>query len=60
MPIQHLKASALARKNCNAFCIGCSERVTEAKDEGFWTIWTSDMIYCPRCAKGEGIGKGDY
>jgi hypothetical protein len=60
MPVQHLKASALVRKSRNASCFRCGDRATEAKDDGTWTIWTSDMTYCPRCAKKEGIGPEDY
>ena len=60
MPVQHLKACVLNRKNCNAFCSGCGERVADAKEDALWTIWTSDMTYCPVCAKSEGNGPDDY
>lgn len=61
MPIQHMKASTLAQKVWNAFCYGCRASAADADgDEALWTIWTSDMVYCPKCAKKEGIGKDDY
>jgi hypothetical protein len=25
-----------------------------------WTIWAPEMVYCPPCAKGQGIGPDDY
>lgn len=60
MPIQHLKVSALTRKNCTTFCFQCGDKASEATDDAKWTVWTSDMTYCPICAKKEGIGPDDY
>ena len=51
MPVRYVKPSALKTKNPNALCYGCSkEAAGDSKDE-LWTIWTSTMYYCPRCAK---------
>jgi hypothetical protein len=60
MPVQHLKASALVGKRWDAFCFECGTKAAETKDDATWTIWTSDMTYCPVCAKEEGIGPDDY
>lgn len=60
MPVQHVKASALVSKNWNACCVECKDKAAAAPKESMWTIWTADMIYCPECAKREGIGKDDY
>ncbi len=60
VPVQHLKASALVVKRWSAFCVECGDKAAGASGDGLWTIWTSEMIYCPACAKREGIGPDDY
>ena len=60
MPIQHVKISTLSGKNRNAFCFACGEKAVEAKADATWMIWTSDMTYCQRCAKKEGIGPNGH
>ena len=60
MPIEHLKPSALTRKQWGAFCFECGKKAAEATDDTLWTVWAPDMLYCPSCAKEEGIGPDDY
>ena len=60
MPVQHLKASALVKKQWGAFCCECGKNAADATDDSLWTVWTVEMLYCPKCAKGEGIGPDDF
>lgn len=60
MPIEHLRPSALCRKQWRAFCFSCGKEAANATDDAVWTIWAPEMVYCPSCAKDEGIGPDDY
>ena len=60
MPGEHLKPSALLRKQGRAFCFGCGKKAADATDDALWTIWAPAMVYCQSCAKDEGIGPDDY
>lgn len=60
MPIEHLRPSALRRKHSRAFCFSCGKEAADAPDDAVWTIWAPEMVYCPSCAKDEGIGPDDY
>lgn len=60
MPVEHLTPSALIRKQWRAFCFACGKKPTDATDDALWTIWAPEMVYCPPCAKGQGIGPDDY
>lgn len=60
MPVKHVKPSTLTQTVWTAFCYECHASAADATDEALWTVWTRDMVYCPKCAKEEGIGPGDY
>lgn len=56
MPAKHITAKILVLKKPNAECCDCSLEVADSPEEEIWTIWNEHHIYCPRCAKNEGIG----
>jgi hypothetical protein len=56
MTAQHVKAYRLLATKPGASCCDCGKEVGDAPEEQIWTIWNRKMIYCPKCAKNEGIG----
>ena len=56
MSAKHITAASLVKQMPNAECCDCSKEADAAHEEETWTIWNQKIIYCPRCARYEGIG----
>lgn len=56
MSAQYVTALDLFQKKPNASCCDCKKEAAEAPEQQVWTIWNNKLIYCPDCAKKEGIG----
>lgn len=59
MAAQYIPAYKLLRLKPNAECCDCAKEVDDAPDNEVWTIWNGNIIYCPKCARNEGIGPHD-
>lgn len=58
MPAQHVTAWNLFKSQANTSCCDCSKEVASVVDrdpEQTWVIWNGRFVYCPKCAKREGI-----
>ena len=58
MSARHVKASLLIRERSRASCCDCGKEAAQESEGKIWTIWNREMIYCPACARHEGISPG--
>jgi hypothetical protein len=55
MSARHVTASLLIRERLSASCCDCGKEAAQESESKVWTIWNREMIYCPACARHEGI-----
>ena len=59
MAVRHISVLQLLRIKPNAECCDCSREIDGAPESEVWTISNNSLIYCPKCARYEGIGSED-